>query len=145
MGKVTSEDFLHGGMDSRVPKYWKTWIKVRSQSWSKTGSGQHLKSRKHRYTSKSSLQQGQKRYPKWGSKMALKLCAKPAKNGNRISRIRQNRRRFPKSSIKQAISGALTNRKGGVKMRAKPGAKRGQKSNLNGVENGVKTGREICR
>jgi hypothetical protein len=26
---------------------------------------------------------------------------------------------FPKSSIKQAISGALTNRKGGVKMRAK--------------------------
>jgi hypothetical protein len=27
MGKVTSEDFLHGGMDSRVPKYWKTWIK----------------------------------------------------------------------------------------------------------------------
>jgi hypothetical protein len=67
MSKVTSKQFLCSRMHSRVPKYWKTRIKVRSKTRPKTGPGRHPNRGKHRYTRKSSFKRASKR----GSKMEL--------------------------------------------------------------------------
>jgi hypothetical protein len=72
MGKHTSKEFLCGRKHSRISKCPKTRSKVRSKSGPKRGPSQHPKSRKHRYTGKSSLQRGQKRYPKSSSKTTPK-------------------------------------------------------------------------
>jgi hypothetical protein len=60
MGKHTSKQFLYDREHVRVWKCRKTGTKVRPKTGLKRGPSQHLKSRKHRYTGKSSLQRGQK-------------------------------------------------------------------------------------
>jgi hypothetical protein len=76
MGKHTSKEFLYGRKHSRISKRPKTRSKVRSKSGSKTRPGQHPKSKKHRYTGKSSLQRGQKKYSKTSPKTTPKMMDK---------------------------------------------------------------------
>jgi hypothetical protein len=76
MGKVTSDDFLCGGIDNQIFEC----REIRSKTGSKTGlkrsRGQHPKSKKHPYTGKSSLQRGLKKGPKSSSKMTPKMMDK---------------------------------------------------------------------
>jgi hypothetical protein len=76
MGKVTSDDFLYGRKHSRISKCRETRSKVRSKSGSKTGPGQHPKSKKHPYTGKSSCKWGQKRYSKTSPKTTPQMMGK---------------------------------------------------------------------
>ena len=76
MGKHTSKQFLYGRKHSRISKCPKTRSKTGVQTGPKRGPDQHPKSKKHRYTGKSSLQRGLKKGPKWGSKTVLKWWSK---------------------------------------------------------------------
>jgi hypothetical protein len=68
MGKLTSEQILYGGIDSRVSKALEIRSKPGSKTGAKRGPGQHPKSRKPNETSKSLLQRvlkkGSKNPPK---------------------------------------------------------------------------------
>ena len=76
MTKVTSEQFRYGREHVRVWKCRKTRSKSGTKSGSKTRPGQHPKSKKHRYTGKSSLQRGQKKYSKTSPKTTPKMMDK---------------------------------------------------------------------
>ncbi len=135
MGKHTSKEFLYDREHVRVWKCRKTGTKVRSKSGPKTGPGQHPKHRKHRYTGISSLQHTSKR----GSKMAPKMMGTskiasgttgPRRPLSRagislnsiwrpIFKNPQKGGQFPKNRMKQAISGAITDRKRTMKMGVK--------------------------
>jgi hypothetical protein len=72
MGKHTSKEFLYDREHVRVWKCRKTRSKSGTKSGLKRGPSQHPKSKKHRYTGKSSLQRGQKKYSKTSPKTTPK-------------------------------------------------------------------------
>jgi hypothetical protein len=78
MGKHTSKEFLYGRKHSRVFECREIRSKTGSKTGLKRGPSQHPKHRKHRYTGKSSLQRGQKKYSKTTPKMVVKSTSKIA-------------------------------------------------------------------
>jgi hypothetical protein len=152
MGKHTSKEFLCGRKHSRVFECREILSKTGSKTGPKTGPDQHPKSRKHRYTGKYSNGRTPKTRSrievKNDSKMMVKSTCKIAFGttgtrshfskaglrqtafGGRFSRILKKGGQFPKNPMKQAISGAITNRKGqcqnGPKKPPKSRARSGQ-------------------
>jgi hypothetical protein len=141
MGKHTSKEFLYGRKHSRISKCPKTRSKTGPKTDLKRGPDQHPKSRKRPYTGKSSLQRASKKGSKLTPKMTPKMMDKStskiasgakvptshfSKAGIGQTAIRvpnlqntQNRGQFPKNPMKQAISGAMADRKRTMKMTVK--------------------------